>query len=93
MELCVVFYTVTPGNFTNIVVAGSNHTNETTANNTTEVFNDTKEDTNKTDKEEKHFDKETKVTKVVTGVTAGNPLLVLILSLISLCIVPLNRKK
>ena len=89
----VVFYTVTPGNFTNIVVAGSNHTNETTANNTTEVFNDTKEDTNKTDKEEKHFDKETKVTKVVTGVTAGNPLLVLILSLISLCIVPLNRKK
>ena len=53
-------------------MAGSNHTNETTANNTTEVFNDTKEDTNKTDKEEKHFDKETKVTKVVTGVTAGS---------------------
>ena len=44
----VIFNTTREGNFTNIVIAGSNKTNNTYANNTTEVTNKTENKTNDT---------------------------------------------
>ena len=45
-QFIVFFKTITVGNFTNIVVAGSNSTNETTAENITETFENKTDDNN-----------------------------------------------
>ena len=45
-QFIVFFKTITVGNFTNIVVAGSNSTNETTAKNVTETFENKTDDNN-----------------------------------------------
>ena len=45
-QFIVFFKTITVGNFTNIVVAGSNSTNETTAENVTETFENKTDDNN-----------------------------------------------
>ena len=47
-QFTVFFKTVKAGNFTNIIVAGSNMTNETTAENVTEAFDNKTDNVNST---------------------------------------------
>lgn len=89
-QFTVFFKTVKAGNFTNIVVAGSDLTNETPAENTTEAFenetdvNDTEEsedfeedDTEIDENETSHAD-ELKQSDVNLKNATGNPLLALL---------------
>ncbi len=77
----VLFTTLTPGNFTNIVTAGSNSTNNTTTENKTEVI-DNHTDYNKTNHTESNETNITNVHKVDTTRATGNPLLALLMVLL-----------
>ena len=84
----IVFNTTKSGNFTNIVIAGSNLTgNITTQNNTEVIQNHTENKTiinNTTDK--KTFIKQD------IGLATGNPLLILLIALLT-CVIPFRKQK
>ena len=84
----IVFNITKSGNFTNIVIAGSNLTgNITTQNNTEVIQNHTENKTiinNTTDK--KTFIKQD------IGLATGNPLLILLIALLT-CVIPFRKQK
>ena len=84
----IVFNTTKSGNFTNIVIAGSNLTgNITTQNNTEVIQNHTENKTiinNTTDK--KTFIKQD------IGLATGNPFLILLIALLT-CVIPFRKQK
>ncbi|OWT33709.1 hypothetical protein BGI41_01030 [Methanobrevibacter sp. 87.7] len=102
------FNTTSTGNKTNTIISGSDNTNQTETYNKTEVINNNTEDNNKTDnntetkdnKTNKHYEpKQTNtyqlnntINKVDRTLNTGNPLLILIFSLILLVIASYKGK-
>ena len=84
-EFIVFFKTLKLGNFTNIIAAGSNQTNETTTHNVTKTFE------NKTHENKSNTTPHVKIS-VKSDKDTGNPLLALIMSLITLA-VPIGYRK
>ena len=82
----IFFKTNKVGNFTNVIMAGSNETPNSTVNNTTKVINKSQsdEESNKTP-EKQDIVKETKIEKAT-----GNPILMLLMVLI---LIPLLKRK
>ena len=75
----IFFKTIKEGNFTNIVVAGSNITNNETTNNTTSVVdNKTKQPSDKINKTNKTTPKVQKEVKANSKRATGNPILALL---------------
>ena len=100
--LKVIFNTTEVGNFTNIIIVGSNETNNQTTNNTTNVTpsgnntpgNNTHNHTNKiTANENNTSNNSIKFKKEVNSTSTGNPLSMLLLALSSIGLVTIKRKK
>lgn len=105
-QFTVFFKTIKVGNFTNIVVAGSNLTNETTAENVTETFenktdnNNTNNsnDSNNTNRKNdtnttSHVPKDLKETDVNLKRATGNPLFALLAVLLLLSVSGIRKFK
>ena len=105
-QFTVFFKTIKVGNFTNIVVAGSNLTNETTAENVTETFenktdnNNTNNsnDSNNTNRKNdtnttSHVPKDLKETDVNLKRATGNPLFALLAVLLILSVSGIRKFK
>ncbi|WP_040681899.1 hypothetical protein [Methanobrevibacter boviskoreani] len=100
-EFIVYFNTTKPGNFTNYIIAGSNETGNITTNNSTEVINSTipENNTNKTDNEtnntpakpENNNHNKTNSVNIETTPKTGNPLVILLLSILCLGIIPFKK--
>lgn len=101
-EFIVYFNTTKLGNFSNYVIAGSNETVNITTNNSTEVTNNStvpKNNTNKTDNktnstpEKPVINEKNKVntTNIETLPKTGNPLVILLLSILCLGIIPFKK--
>ena len=81
----IFFKTTKVGNFTNVIMAGSNETDNTTVENTTQVIKDNSSNgENNQTPEKTDIIKETKLEKT------GNPILMLIMVLL---IIPLIKRK
>ncbi|OWT33602.1 hypothetical protein BGI41_01580 [Methanobrevibacter sp. 87.7] len=81
----VFFKTTKVGNFTNIIMAGSNETGNTTVNNTTRVVNKVKHDKEESGKKVKQY-----VVKEIDIEKTGNPILLLLMALL---LIPLLKRK
>ena len=105
-QFIVFFKTITVGNFTNIVVAGSNSTNETTAENVTETFENKTDDnnTNNSDKSNNingknnsnttsNVPKDSNKTDVSIKRATGNPLFALLAVLLMLGVSRIRKFK
>ena len=97
----VIFNTTSIGNKTNIIVCGSNETNETFASNITEVINKTKPNPDPTpdptpdpspEPNPVPDNKETSDSVVNKMVSTGNPLALIIISLFTIFVGGLKRK-